>query len=150
MRPLYVSTLLLLIACDNTTIEPGIPGTTVTDPLPTTSVTLPCVASVDSVSPQPGGVAGVNDPVVVSLTDAVDANQIPLLSLYESDTQAPVSTTVELSTDGMTVTFTADAPLAYDTEYTMDLSVCDTNAEVVSGSDVVVIGLTPPVRDCAA
>ena len=157
MRTLSVFALLCLAGCESATLEVGEPGQTLTDPttVPGTLPTLPCLAAVDSVSPDPGGMANIDDPVVITLTEAIDASQMPLLSLYVSDTQEPVGTTVELSSDGLQATFTADAPLAYDTQYTMDVTVCDMNIsgtfttfpEPINGDDLVGRAYVLPFAD---
>ena len=57
MRTLSVFALLCLAGCESATLEVGEPGQTLTDPttVPGTLPTLPCLAAVDSVSPDPGG-----------------------------------------------------------------------------------------------
>lgn len=157
MRTLSVFALLCLAGCESATLEVGAPGQTLTDPttVPGTVPTLPCLAAVDSVSPDPGGMANIDDPVVITLTESIDASQMPLLSLYVSDTQEPVATTVELSSDGLQATFTTDAPLAYDTQYTMDVTVCDmsisgtftTFPEPINGDDLVGRSYVLPFAD---
>lgn len=118
---------LLLAACEG----PSIQETEDTDPNgdgDTDSDTLPpvtdCTATVASTDPRDGhGSFPVSLPVTARFSSAVGAGQWSL-------GVDGVSGSASLATDGLSATFTPDAPLANSTAYTLRASAC--GAEITS------------------
>jgi hypothetical protein len=88
-----------------------------------TDTDLPCVAEIEDLTPENGAVAVATDTVVVATFDDVVAEGDFTLAIDG------VAGTTALAGDGMSATFTPDAALDTNTEYTVAWSVCSDSGE---------------------
>jgi hypothetical protein len=128
MRSSSILLIAFLAACgkDKDTTEPD--GNTVTDGDADTDAdadgdTDPaaCESTIATVDPEPGAEMIPLDQVVTVEFDVA----VPSGGHYAMTMDNGATGTTALAADGLSMTFTPDAPLAPDTTYTVDVEVCD-------------------------
>lgn len=126
--------LALVLACgddktgdtdDGTVVEPG-----PTDPTPPTEppTELPqgCSATVASVDPKNNATNHPADAsITVTFSEAIEAADPLDITVHEVASGAMIPGGLSLAADGTSATFTPNDPLAYDTDYDLDITVCE-------------------------